>query len=152
MNSDSPQQRAGIYVGEVNKVKYVIHFITTGTGAFVGSIGGRLRLFYSKIKSCKRCKECGYAVNRGVVKTCLGCFLSGGIVQVEYYNFFSLEPREVVNTAYSLLEHGFGEYDVLANNCEHFATLCKVGEPRSRQVEKVGHAVTRRLPVLITAP
>ncbi|XP_030446109.1 protein LEAD-SENSITIVE 1-like [Syzygium oleosum] len=43
-------------------------------------------------------------------------------------------PQEVVNTARELHERGgFGEYDLLNNNCEHFATFCRTGVRESTQ-------------------
>ncbi|XP_043815494.1 protein LEAD-SENSITIVE 1 [Manihot esculenta] len=118
----------GIYVGEMNQVKYVIHFVTTGS-------------VFSSISSVSRpkhqaCQVCGYAenVNRGVVKTCLDCFLSGDKLEVRQYNGKTKPCDEVVEMAYKLLEKGFGQYDLVVNNCEHFATFCKIGDPSSAQV------------------
>ncbi|KAK1582913.1 hypothetical protein Q3G72_019492 [Acer saccharum] len=34
-------------------------------------------------------------------------------------------PEDILHRAYFLLEKGFGEYDVLKNNCEDFAIYCK---------------------------
>ncbi|TXG65498.1 hypothetical protein EZV62_006773 [Acer yangbiense] len=36
-------------------------------------------------------------------------------------------PEDILHRAYFLLEKGFGEYDVLKNNCEDFAIYCKTG-------------------------
>jgi len=36
--------------------------------------------------------------------------------------------EQVVEAAYELLRSdGFGQYDLISNNCEHFATYCKTG-------------------------
>ena len=44
-------------------------------------------------------------------------------------------PKEVVRNA----EKRIGEknYSLTDKNCEHFATQCKTGKPRSKQVETV---------------
>jgi hypothetical protein len=48
-------------------------------------------------------------------------------------------PQETVARARSRL--GEQGYDLVANNCEHFAWWCKTGEARSEQVETVLRAV-----------
>jgi len=61
-------------------------------------------------------------------------FVDGGEVKlVEYGRRFSAEAA--VARAESKL--GQGDYSVFANNCEHFATWCVVGEHSSAQIEKV---------------
>ncbi|KAG8648113.1 hypothetical protein MANES_09G150701v8, partial [Manihot esculenta] len=121
----------GIYVGEVNKVKYVIHFTCTGSAISSTSIVSR--------PNHQACQVCGYAqyVNRGVVKTCLDCFLSEDKLYVKQYDGNLIPCNETVEIAYDLLENGFGQYDLAVNNCEHFATFCKKGDPRSTQVDTV---------------
>ncbi|KAL3728028.1 hypothetical protein ACJRO7_032730 [Eucalyptus globulus] len=43
-------------------------------------------------------------------------------------------PEEVVNKAWELYGgDGFGEYNLIDNNCEHFATFCKTGVRASAQ-------------------
>ncbi|KAF2307021.1 hypothetical protein GH714_023389 [Hevea brasiliensis] len=122
----------GIYVGEVNGVRYVIHFNSTTNGGVVGSVSTASR--WSKNKACQ---VCGHVenVNLGVVKTCLDCFLKKDELQLQCYIGNSKPSNEVVKMAYNLLERGFGEYNIAINNCEHFATFCKKGEPYSGQVE-----------------
>ncbi len=58
-------------------------------------------------------------------------FAQGGIVRVIKYAR-SYPPREVVDRAMSRL--GEARYDLVLNNCQHFATWCKTGEPTSSQV------------------
>ncbi|KAL3728026.1 hypothetical protein ACJRO7_032728 [Eucalyptus globulus] len=44
-------------------------------------------------------------------------------------------PKEVINKAWELHEgDNFGKYDLLNNNCEHFATFCKTGIRASAQI------------------
>lgn len=42
--------------------------------------------------------------------------------------------QKTINMAHSRL--GEKKYDLIFNNCEHFATWCKTGKSRSKQVEK----------------
>ncbi|KAL3728041.1 hypothetical protein ACJRO7_032743 [Eucalyptus globulus] len=47
-------------------------------------------------------------------------------------------PEEVVNRARELYEgNGFGEYDLVNNNCEHFATFCRTSVRASAQTALV---------------
>lgn len=73
-----------------------------------------------------------------VVMTCLDCFLSGDKLEVKTYDGNSIKPsNDVVETAYSLLKLGFGQYDLVGNNCEHFAIFCKTGKRHSRQIRSI---------------
>lgn len=46
-------------------------------------------------------------------------------------------PARVVETATSLLngQTRWNTFNVISNNCEHFATYCKTGVPKSKQTE-----------------
>lgn len=74
-----------------------------------------------------------------VIKTSLARFLNGGKVEVKEYTdaeILDLYPVEgIVNYARSCL--GDGGYNLIFNNCEHFANSCTLGRFRSRQVENV---------------
>ena len=65
--------------------------------------------------------------------------MNGGKVEVKEYNDSELQdlyPVEgIVNYARSCL--GDGGYNLIFNNCEHFANSCTLGRFRSRQVENV---------------
>lgn len=126
--------------------KRVIHYITTKPKHTKGN----------------PCQQCGYQknVDLGVVKSCLDCFLSEGShfvshslrryqydVPESWYTvkragscstYASKPPNEVIDTATKLFkkDNGFGDYNLIGNNCESFATYCKTGIPKSAQVEK----------------
>ena len=72
-----------------------------------------------------------------VIKTDLQNFLRGGEVEVKEYNDAEIDdlyPVEgIVNYARACL--GDGNYNLVFNNCEHFANACTLGKYRSRQVE-----------------
>jgi multisubunit Na+/H+ antiporter MnhB subunit len=65
-------------------------------------------------------------------------FASGQPIEVVSYGK-SLPPMEVVMRAHALL--GEARYNLVLHNCEHLATLAKVGEPFSHQVRQVLAAV-----------
>lgn len=46
-----------------------------------------------------------------------------------------LPSDEVVARAISMINKDFDGYNLVSNNCEHFANWCKYGEKRSSQVE-----------------
>ena len=61
-------------------------------------------------------------------------FADGGSIEVVHYD--SCDPVEdVIDRARSRLEEQ--DYDLLRDNCEHFARWCKTGLKESRQVENV---------------
>ncbi len=64
----------------------------------------------------------------------LADFADGHPIEVVPYGQ-SLPPIEVVLRAHSLL--GEARYNLVLRNCEHLATLAKVGEPFSNQVREV---------------
>ena len=79
-------------------------------------------------------------------KTDLRSFLRGGILEVKVYNSEELAqlnpPNVIVKIARSLV--GDDGYNLVFNNCEHFANYCTLGEHRSHQVEKVINPIIRR--------
>ncbi|GAV90634.1 LRAT domain-containing protein [Cephalotus follicularis] len=93
----------------------------------------------------ERCPRCDYMTPGSpgvtIVKTCLKHFGSTfylykyGVSWFEFYTTprgtccpFDAKPlQETVDTAWEKLKTGFGEYNTLTNNCEHFATYCKTG-------------------------
>lgn len=72
-----------------------------------------------------------------VIKTDLSAFLKGSPVEVKIYNSEEREdlysPNEIVSYARSCL--GDTGYNLVFNNCEHFANMCTLGRFRSKQVE-----------------
>ena len=78
----------------------------------------------------------GEPLSRGggmVMRTDLETFARGGEIRVVRYDK-SADPDTVMRRAESrLAENG---YDVIANNCEHFARWCKTGLHESRQVRR----------------
>jgi len=61
----------------------------------------------------------------------------------------ALTPDEVVERAIGRV--GEAGYDVVFNNCEHFATWCKTGRSESRQVGRVKQAAVLGLAAGATA-
>ncbi|CAL9173231.1 protein LEAD-SENSITIVE 1-like [Musa acuminata AAA Group] len=131
----------GIYVGDDK----VIHF-TRGRGEEVGT-GTVLDVFLSSSgphrAPCSTCTNQALE-SRGVMSSCLNCFLAGGVLyRFEYGVSPALfiakarggtctlavsDPSEmVVHRAKYLLNNGFRCYSVFKTNCEDFAIYCKTG-------------------------
>jgi len=66
--------------------------------------------------------------------TTLDTFAKGGAVEIRRYGIRP-DPDAVVARARSML--GQPGYDLVFNNCEHFATWCVTGDSNSAQVETV---------------
>ncbi|MBA0816721.1 hypothetical protein Gohar_001351, partial [Gossypium harknessii] len=99
-----------------------------------------------------QCPKCFHESHElGVVITCLDCFHEGNTIHRYEYEvsllsftfkssgscstFTSSEPDVVIKRAYSFLhKKNFGEYSLLFNNCEHFATKCKTGTALCNQI------------------
>ena len=134
----------GIYVDAGN----VIHF-TRGEGQETGT-GTVLDRFIDFSLPRQRplddpCPICSdQSKHDRVISSCLDCFLSGGDLYLYEYGvtrtFFlakarggtctlasSQSPEQVIHRAIYFLRKGFGDYDVIKNNCEDFALCCKTG-------------------------
>ncbi len=70
-----------------------------------------------------------------IARTSMEMFARGNPVYVKPYSI-SYVPDVVVERAESRL--GEQGYDLLTNNCEHFATWCKVGKNESQQLTDYG--------------
>ncbi|KAL3728247.1 hypothetical protein ACJRO7_032920 [Eucalyptus globulus] len=140
----------GIYIGE----GCVIHFTRTESKRTMHP-----SLFKTSYKHIilSPCPTCGYqkSIDHGVVKTCLNCFRQDGkkLRSVHRYEYgwpllrFKLArrgtctmlldtklPHQVVDKASELLaDNAFGNYNLINNNCEHFATYCRTDNRASEQ-------------------
>jgi len=74
-----------------------------------------------------------------VIQTDMDYFLKAGQAEVREYN--NEEIRDLYPVAgivqYARACLGDGSYDLVFNNCEHFANACTLGRYRSRQVENI---------------
>lgn len=77
--------------------------------------------------------------NARVMIVTLEKFLNGGECEVRDYTkeeeTKKRKPTEIVN--YALAHLGEGGYDLIKNNCEHFANRCVFGESVSQQVDDI---------------
>ncbi|KAL3728030.1 hypothetical protein ACJRO7_032732 [Eucalyptus globulus] len=106
----------GIYVGE----GYVIHFTRTGVdNTSLDSFrreGKKLHPLHS------------YAYGRPLLEYWLTRWGTRTTL------LDTKSPEEVVNKAWELYGgDSFGKYDLINNNCEHFATFCRIGVRASAQ-------------------
>ncbi len=80
-----------------------------------------------------------------VLYTTLDGFLKGGTLEVREYTFEESNkkrnPKEVIDAAIKSI--GEGGYNVISNNCEHFANRCIFGEAKSEQVDNVKELLRR---------
>lgn len=74
-----------------------------------------------------------------ICDTSLETFLKGGTLLVRTYSDDELKkkrsPLEIVEYAKS--KYGTKGYNIISNNCEHFANECVFGEKKSEQVENI---------------
>lgn len=74
-----------------------------------------------------------------VIKTTMNDFLQGGFVEVRIYQKKELKkirkPDEIIAIAKSKI--GERGYNILHNNCEHFANYCVFGEKISMQTDLI---------------
>lgn len=73
------------------------------------------------------------AENAVVHETTLEVFLRGGAPQIERGGWGGFSRRKTVERARACI--GKRGYNLVFNNCEHFARWCKTGSSRSIQVE-----------------
>ncbi|XP_030472220.1 protein LEAD-SENSITIVE 1-like [Syzygium oleosum] len=147
----------GIYIGD----GYVIHYTQTESKT---TIFPSLSKTGHKQEILPPCPECEYQeknIKRGVVKTCLDCFRRDGkkLRSLRCYEYgrpllgfmltrrgtctmllYTKLPHQVVDTARQLHgNNGFGNYSLINNNCEHFATFCRTGIRASEQTAFVSY-------------
>jgi len=78
-----------------------------------------------------------------IIKTSLSAFAQEDeLYRVVYRKI--LPASESIQNAYGKLEES--EYNLLFNNCEHFATWCKTGKSQSKQVEAVRNIMLSLIP------
>lgn len=81
--------------------------------------------------------------NARVRSTSLSAFLKAGQVQVKVYTEEEKESLypvdQIIRNARNSL--GSGNYNLIFNNCEHFANICTLGKYRSPQVENFFAAI-----------
>lgn len=86
-----------------------------------------------------------------IEKTSLATFSRGNpIYMVEYSDGFGYIPDVVVTRAESRL--GEQKYNLLFNNCEHFANWCKTGVSESEQIKNFIPAVDKLDPTQLYKP
>ena len=80
-----------------------------------------------------------YLLDEGVTLSDLEEFSRGNAVRVRTHPGAPYSGEECARRALSRL--GEDEYNLVFNNCEHFATWCATGEQRSPQVERAAGGV-----------
>ena len=82
-----------------------------------------------------------------VVCTPLAVFCAGGFVQVAQLTRAERKQARSVDLVIAAARARLGEtgYHILYNNCEHFATSCLFGTPRSALVEEARASIRKKL-------
>ena len=96
--------------------------------------------------------DAGHSLLDADIRVCtsdINGFLKGGFLEVASFSLAerlkAARPEEIVSRARK--ELGKGGYDILKNNCEHFANGCVFGTKSSEQVDSV-RAFWQNVPVL----
>ncbi len=83
-----------------------------------------------------------------IVQSPINEFLDGGeLITVPHKSKTSLPTDETLRLAQEALEQP-NKYNLVFNNCEHFANYCKTGSAKSSQVKRV---VSMAIPLLVVA-
>ena len=132
----------GIYTGRGK----VIHFSNEGS-----DFGGDIRVRRATLSQFKDGADNVFVVDFEAYRDYLEHpdlfdLLEEGIVGIALRSLFGSEitlysPEETVKRAESQL--GKGKYNLVVNNCEHFAVWCKTGVHESSQVQRFIEAITR---------
>lgn len=82
-----------------------------------------------------------------IIESPIEDFLNGGFLEVRIYDKKEKKSKnkdsDIVKIALSKV--GEGNYNLLTNNCEHFANYCVFGKKTSSQVDKVHDEVRKML-------
>ncbi len=82
-----------------------------------------------------------------VIKSKVEEFLNGGFLEVRQYSKKELKTKfsyeKTIELALDKL--GEGDYNLLYNNCEHFANFCVFGIKESKQVENIHEKIRKML-------
>lgn len=68
-------------------------------------------------------------------------FAKGGEPEVDTNFEPAYEPDEIVERARLMIGTQLGRYNLVGNNCEHFANWCKTGNTKSSQSKAVGEVL-----------
>jgi hypothetical protein len=118
----------------VNRLGYTHHGIDCGDGTVIHFTGEPLKKY-----------------NSSVARTPLAEFASESRVKIRRY-----KTRDTPQTAFDRAESrvGIRGYNLVFNNCEHFATWCCTGNFKSRQVRnavRVGGGIAGGIPAAVPA-
>lgn len=75
--------------------------------------------------------------NADIIETDFSVFQKGGHINVDNQEEAKYSRDEIVSRARALIGTQKGNYDLVTNNCEHFAKYCKTGSKISDQVDEV---------------
>lgn len=85
------------------------------------------------------------AATADVRRTSLTDFASGDEVHLDAWGVAEYPREEIVRRAQSRIGQQLGCYNLMFNNCEHFARWCQSGHHESFQVERVIEGVVNAI-------
>ena len=82
-----------------------------------------------------------------VIKSPIEDFLKGGFLEVRQYTKkeFKIKHKNELIVEIALSKLGEGDYNLLYNNCEHFANFCVFGKKESKQVDNIHEKIKKLL-------
>lgn len=86
------------------------------------------------------------SLSADIVETSLSRFANGDPVSVDTQIVPMFDREEVVRRARRSIGTKLGTYNLLSNNCEHFANWCRCGRSMSTQVRDVDNIFNEILP------
>ena len=125
------QLQPGDHISYKRKLGYKHHAICVSvnkenhTYSIIHYIGG--------LSQCSKCKSSGVGTGASVIQTQENFPSRYPMYRYNHQNPF--DRPEVINRAYQMLIHSRERYNLLRNNCEHFANYCKIGDFKSRQAD-----------------
>ncbi len=82
-----------------------------------------------------------------VIKSDINDFLQGGFLEVKIYDKkekkLKNKDEDIIKIAISKL--GEGGYDIVHNNCEHFANYCIFNKKESKQIDDIRSEIRKKL-------
>lgn len=102
-------------------------------GVYVG--GGKVVHFSSKGKGEMN------AATADIILTSFKAFSKGDVVSLDTKEEATFPPEVIVQRAISAIGSKRGTYNLVSNNCEHFANWCRCGKIVSHQKEAVNEVL-----------
>ncbi len=81
-----------------------------------------------------------------IYEVSLDDFAKGDTPEIDNSYDPAFSPDEIVERARKMIGTQLGRYNLVGNNCEHFANWCKTGYTKSQQSEYAGERMQKQAP------